>query len=173
MKKNNNYVYHGSPRSFTTATPKRNVRSRYKNGEEEVIFDDASFHATPHRWIALAYTYNPKQTYKLDGKKVYYNIGVSLYDSRKMVSILGFGSLENSLKKLYGKGGYLLTFDGKEFFHTEGLGDLEVITQKPIRPESVERIEDPVAQLKEVGVMFQFVDLARQENSKLRNFAKK
>ncbi len=167
-----NYVYHGSPvRSFEVVTPKRNKRVQISNktGEHEVIFDDISFHATPYKWIGIAYTYHSKP-YEIDGKQAHYNMGVSLYVHEKKLTIYGFESLEKSLEKLYGDGGYLYVFDKKDFFHTKGLGNLEVITKEAIKPVSIERITDPVKKLKELGVEFEFIDLSKPENERDRNY---
>ncbi len=157
-------VYHGSPRKFDAdhAIPKRNVR---ENAERKVIFDEESFHATPHKWIALAYTYTPVP-YEIDGKTVQYNMGVSLYENTKEVTILGFHSLEESLGVLYGSGGYLYHFDKDKFIYKEGLGNLEVVISEPTKPITVERILNPVEEMKKLGVTFDFIDLALPENKK-------
>jgi hypothetical protein len=83
---------------------------------------------------------------------------------------LGFESLEKSLEKLYGEGGYLFLFEKEKFFHTEGLGDLEVITKEHLKPFKVERIDDPIAELKKLGISFTFRDLSEQKNEKWRNY---
>jgi len=164
------FVYHGSKELFETVIPKRQVRSRVdKEGNVKVIFDDISFHATPYKWIGLAYTYDPKR-YEIDGKIAHYNMGVSLYEHTEELEIFGFESLEKSLERLYGDGGYLFMFEKEKFFHTEGLGDLEVITKDPLRPVRVDRIDDPVAELKQLGVKFKYIDLALSENEKWRNY---
>ena len=106
-------VYHGSPKEFDSdhAIPKRNIRSKIaETGDREVIFDEESFHATPHKWIALAYTYK-SAPYEIDGKTAHYNMGVSLYNNNQTLEIYGFSSLEESLQKLYGEGGYIYHFD--------------------------------------------------------------
>jgi hypothetical protein len=159
-------VFHGSPEHFEMAHPKRNVRV---NKEHKVIFDQESFHATPHRWIALAYAHHSKP-FLLDGKEVRYNMAVSLYNNNKIVEIIGTESLEKSLEALYSGGGYLLTFDGNEFFYTEGLGDLEVIADKATKPLHIEHISDPVAQMRAEGVKFVFVDISLPENARWRNY---
>jgi hypothetical protein len=166
------YVYHGSSRKFDSehAVPKRNIRSRLtESGEQEVIFDRQSFHATPHKWIALAYTFNAKP-YEIEGKIAHYNMGVSLYENNKKVHVWGFGSLEESLEKIYGDGGYLYYFDRNLFFHTEGLGNLEVIATEPVKLTDVERISDPVEEMKKLGVFFHFKDLGLPENEKYRDY---
>jgi hypothetical protein len=143
------HVYHGSPlKCFEIVEPRRNIRSKESAGRNEIIFDDLSFHATPHRWIALTYTYRA-----IDG----YSMGVSLYENTQEVAIIGPDSLEKSLVALYGEGGYLYIFDGSSFFHTSGLGSLEVITQDKIKPVEVHWIPDPVKALKDEGVSFTFI----------------
>ena len=164
-----NLVFHGSRELFDIVVPKRQMRSRTaKNGTREVIFDEVSFHATPYKWIALAYLYNPK-TYTLDDKVGCYNMGVSLYDNLEEIVIYGVESLEDSLKQMYGEGGYLLSFEKDKFYHTTGLGDLEVITKEPLKPVAVEKIDDPVVELIKLGIRFNFVDLADPRNKKYVN----
>jgi hypothetical protein len=51
----------------------------------KTIFDQESFHATPYKWIALAYTYR-SEPFEIDGKKAHYNMGVSLYDDKTEIS---------------------------------------------------------------------------------------
>lgn len=165
------YVYHGSPREFDSdhAIPKRNIRSRTNaEGKVEVIFDETSFHATPYKWIALAYTYHAAP-YEIDGKTAHYNMGVSLYENTKEIEVYGFESLEQSLKVLYCKGGYVYHFDKDVFIYKEGLGDLEVIVTQATKPIVVERVEDPVEEMKKLGVTFKFVDLGLSENKDDRN----
>ena len=161
------FVYHGSPQKFDDeyANPKRNTRHKWNKEIEayEVIFDQQSFHATSHKWIALAYTYK-NTACTIDGQKIYYNMGVSLYDDTHVVDIFGLNSLEESLKVLYGNGGYVYHFDKSEFHHKEGLGTLEVIAEVPVMSVAVERIDDPVAEMKRLGVSFRFIDLALPEN---------
>jgi hypothetical protein len=95
---------------------------------------------------------------------------VSLYENTNEVGISGFNSLEESLGVLYGNGGYLYHFDKDKFFYKEGLGDLEVITEKPTTPLTVEYISDPVTEMKKLGVTFKFIDLALPENENRRNY---
>ena len=164
------YVYHGSPTLFEMAIPKRQVRSQYdKNGKLKVVFDEISFHATPYKWIALAYTYTSKP-YKLKSKTAHYNMGVSLYKHEKELGIYGFESLEKSLEELYGDGGYLFTFKNEKFFHAGGLGNLEVITKESLKPHEIEKIDDPLFELKKLGISFKFIDLAKPENKQWRNY---
>lgn len=166
-------VYHGSPKEFDSehANPKRNIRSEWNKETESsnVIFDQKSFHATPHKWIALAYTYK-SAPFEIKEKTAHYNMGVSLYENIHKVWIYGFSSLEESLKILYGDGGYLYHFDKDKFIYKEGLGNLEVIAEDPTKPVKVEKVEDPVVEMKKLGVTFQFVDLALPENENSRNY---
>ena len=169
---NDRFVYHGSPREFDSeqATPKRNIRQNWnqKSNAYEVIFDQESFHATPYKWIALAYTYK-SVPFVINEKTAHYNMGVSLYNNTNEVDILGFVSLEESLKVLYGEGGYLYYFDKDNFFYKEGLGDLEVIAEEAVTPIIVERVNDPITEMKKLGVTFKFTDLALEENEGYRN----
>jgi hypothetical protein len=169
----NKFVYHGSPKEFDSeqANLKRNIRTKWneETQESDIIFDQESFHATPHKWIALAYTYK-SAPYEIDGKTAHYNMGVSLYDNTGTVEILGFNSLEESLDVLYGNGGYLYHFDKDKFLYKEGLGDLEVIAEEPTKPVTFERVDDPVSEMKKLGVTFKFIDLALPENEDRRNY---
>jgi hypothetical protein len=166
------FVYHGSHKEFDSdeAKPKRNIRSREsESGEEEIIFDQESFHATPHKWIALAYTCK-SVPHEIGGKIAHYSMGVSLYENNKIVEIFGFNSLEESLQKLYGEGGYIYHFGKDKFLYKEGLGDLEVIAEAPTKPVTIERVDDPVGEMEKLGVTFHFTDLGLPENEKLRNY---
>lgn len=164
-------VYHGSSEEFDSeyAIPRPNRRTRLnkETGEQEVIFDQESFHATPHKWIALAYTYKSVPL-EIDGQKTNYNMGVSLYENIKKIAVIGVISLEDSLEKLYGKGGYLYHFNKDKFLYKEGLGPLEVIIEEPTKPILVEKIDDPVSEMEKEGVTFTFIDLALSENKGLR-----
>lgn len=139
---------------------------RTENGELKVIFNDTSFHATPHRWIALAYTYDGRQEFEHNGRRIHYNMGVDLYGNDKEIAVYGAGSLEESLAKLYGKGGYVYHYDANHFFYTEGLGNREVITKEEIDAIEAEHITNPVEELEQEGVEFRFFDLTLPENEK-------
>lgn len=144
-------VFHGSAtHCIETVEPRRNLRIQNVDGKEVVIFNQLSFHSTKHQWIALAYTYTTIQGY---------GMGVDLYGNPddKVIAVYGPESLEETLRRMYGAGGFLYVFCAGHFFHTEGLGDLELITQSPIRPLSVRHIQDPVGAMKAEGVTFEFV----------------
>lgn len=156
----NNFVYHGSPeRNFEIASPKQSKRFQYVDGELTKVFDELSFHATPYKWVALTYMCDHEQTFELNGKRYVYNKGVDLYGNRKELDIYGIDSLEKSLEKLYGRGGYLYTFDASDFFHMNGLGDLELITQKEVVPITIQHIGNPIEAMENNGVTFRFFDL--------------
>lgn len=166
IKPDSNYVYHGSHELFETVIPRRQQRTM----RGKLIFDEISFHATPYKWLALSYTSNGEVTHELNGKKIKYMAGVSLYKHKLEIGILGFESLENSLKKLYGGGGYVYVFDKNQFHYQEGLGSLEVITKESIKPIRVERIDDPVSELKKIGIQFVYFDLADPKNENWRHY---
>lgn len=169
----NKYVFHGSSKEFDSdhAIPRRNIRTNIaENGEEKVVFDQESFHATPHKWIALAYTYK-SVPHEIDEKIAHYGMGVNLYGDTQEVSILGFNSLEESLEAIYGEGGYVYHFDKDTFIYKEGLGSREVIAEEPTKPITLERVDDPVTEMKKLSVSFQFIDLSLPENEKLRKYS--
>ena len=80
----------------------------------------------------------------------------------KEVAIYGKRSLEYSLEKIYGKGGYLYTFDAKNFKHVKGLGENEVMSLEEQEPLKKQFIKDPVKMMKKEGVNFIFVDLTKK-----------
>lgn len=84
---------------------------------------------------------------------------------KEEIEIYGVVSLEKSLEILFGQGGYLFTFDSKDFSYQEGLGELERISKKEVKPISIERISDPVGELKKLGITFVFKDLLLPENN--------
>src|SRR5690606_14920293 len=114
--------FHGSHELFENVIPKRQIRKGKdsETGEWVNVFDDISFHATPYKWIAIHYiAQNKNVMYK--GKEYWVSTAVSLKNYKEEIEIYGVGSLEKSLEILYGQGGYLYTFDAKDFFHQEGL----------------------------------------------------
>jgi len=162
-----NYVYHGSHEFFETAVPKRQIRKSLNpdpQGEKFiVVFDDISFHATPYRWIALNYTCQC-QNVLYQGKEYWHCTGVDLKKYDEFINVYGVESLEKSLEVLFGQGGYVYTFDKKDFVYQEGLGINEVIAKSPVKPISVERIDDPVGEIMKLGIPFVFKDLTLPEN---------
>ncbi len=141
-------VFHGSPNyRIRKVIPKRNIRGKDVSGEHIITFDKHSFHATSHRWIALAYLYR-----ELPG----YSMGVDLYGTKVEVLVTGPTDLEDSLKRLYENGGYLHSFSASDFWWCEGLGHREVITDREIGPLEIEFIEDPVAEMRAADVEFIF-----------------
>lgn len=162
-----NFVFHGSPIYFgEIAIPRKNIRTR--NGIE--IFNQESFHATAFKWIALAYTYTSSQ-FEIDGQKVSYSMGVSLYDRDQLsIRVCGKDSKEKTLEALYGNGGFLYWFYKNSFIHKEGLGTLEVISEAPIKPYQIERVFDPVKDLSDLGIQFDYRDLTHPKNAYLRGF---
>jgi hypothetical protein len=164
-KPDEHYVFHGSHELFETAIPKRQIRKgKNQNGDGFItIFDDISFHATPYKWIAINYTCIC-QNVSYNGKEYWHNTGVSLKNYKEEIEVYGVESLEKSLEVLFGKGGYLFTFDNKDFVTQEGLGMLEVIAKQEVKPLSIERVDDPVSELKKLGITFTFIDMTLPEN---------
>ncbi len=146
----NNVVYHGSAVKIETTIPRRNVRM----SDSQIVWDRASFHATPYRWIALAYMRN---------KSAFETTGIDLYHYRPVVEIIGPTTLENALKNLYSEGGYLYEFDARDFSHAEGLGNLEVFTDRAVQPVRATFVTNPVAEMEKEGVTFLFT---RKEDPK-------
>ena len=161
------FVFHGSPTEFDAETAKPEMNQRI-NGAGETIFNEESFHATPHKWIALVYTYTATPIEGL-GEQTCYSMGVNLYSDKKEVAIFGVGSLEESLAVLYGNGGYVYHFDNGTFVYKEGLGDQEVVSNTPTTPLHMERVDDPVKEMEALGVTFHFIDLSLDENADMRN----
>ena len=91
-------VYHGSTRKFDIAKPSFTARTHMKNGKRHINYEGISLHATPYKWIALSYT-NNRQSFIKNGKKEYFNVGVSLFNNNKRIFIHGKRNLEYSLKK--------------------------------------------------------------------------
>jgi hypothetical protein len=151
-----NIVYHGSADLIDAIQPRRNVRMSADGG---TIWDRVSFHATPHRWIALAYT---------RAKNVPETTGVDLYELKPTVDVYGRTTLDAALASLYGRGGYLHEFNAEDFAHEEGLGLLEVFSPNTIRPIRVTRIDDPVAEMRKEGIEFNFIKKAQPKQAPLQ-----
>lgn len=160
------FIFHGSHESFDIAIPRRNRRlSKDPNSEGWITkFDEISFHATSYYWIALSYTRHAQMVMR-DGKEYWFTMGVDLKKYKEEVAVYGLESLEKTLEVLYGKGGYILKFDKNDFFTQEGLGVLEMIVKKETKPLSIERVDDPVGELKKLGIPFVFKDLLLPENN--------
>lgn len=141
-------VFHGSPlHQIEVVVPKQNRRTQMVDEKLVTVFDQLSFHASPFRWIALAYLYR---------ENALHHMGVNLYGEKAEVLITGPNTLEESLAFLYGNGGYLHLFDAKDFWWCEGLGSCEVITNKQVCPLEIKFIKDPISEMKEDGVQFLF-----------------
>lgn len=153
-------VYHGSDKYFGIGKPSYTRRTDGIN----IKYEGISFHATPLKWIALSYTYNKKATYMYNKTLKNFGMGVSLFKDNKLVIIHGKRNLDYSLKKLYGKGGYLYTFNSDRFKHVKGLGPLEVISYEEQVPDKIEYIEDPVEEMRKLGVRFIFVNEVNRKN---------
>lgn len=155
-------VYHGSTRKFDIAKPSFTRRGHIDKGKYVLDYEGISLHVTPYKWIALAYTgYRP--SYKHKGIEYHFNFGVPVkYKDdtfkNKIVSIFGKKSLEYSLNKIYGKGGYLYTFSKNKFIWKKGLGLNELISYKEQKPKKIEFIKNPVKEMKKLGVQFEFID---------------
>jgi len=169
-KPSEKYVYHGSRTLFESVVPKRQRRyGKSKNDGMEIIFDEVSFHVTSHKWIALAYMCNHKSL-TIKGKRTHYTMGVDLYTYKEEIEIYGINSLEDSLDEMYKEGGHLFTFKKEDFTHMEGLGNFELITKKSPKPVRVERINNPVSELKKLDISFKYIDLEIPENLKNLGF---
>ena len=111
--------------------------------------------------MAISYT-NSRVFYKNNEESLTYTQGVSLYKYDESVGIWGFESLEDSLEKMYGNGGYVYVFSKDKFFHKDGLGDLEVMTKEELKPEAIIRVDDPIKELKKYGIEFDFIDQLKE-----------
>lgn len=155
------FVYHGSPYLLTEGKPSFHRRV----SRSGVLFSGITFHATPIKWIAAAYTYQPK-VFTLDGRCAYYNVGINLKKHERVIDIYGINSLEFSLKELYGNGGYITMYDPKSFTHKHGLGALECIAYENCTPLKIEYIDNPIKLLTQEGILFRFIDLSIPRNRK-------
>ncbi len=161
------HVYHGSYLNFDIAKPSRTGRG-YLNKEGEFVrtYEGISLHATPYKWIALSYMKNKKSKFVDKGKVKNFNVAVPVAKKdkdfhNKEITIYGKRSLGYSLEKIFGKGGYLYTFDAKHFKHVKGLGENEVISLKELKPLKKQFVKDIVEMMKKEGVKFTFEDLTK------------
>jgi hypothetical protein len=138
-------VFHGSSHLFEIAKP--NFTQRISRGGE-VTYQGTSLHATPHLWIALAYTAT---------KGGSSNFGVSLFTNDKIVLVFGTASLDQSLTGMYGGDRYVYEFPAESFAWKKGLGPLEVVSFEEQKPLKTITVHDAVATMKEAGVKFVFV----------------
>ena len=162
------YVYHGSVHKFDVAKPSFTSRSHSsKLGKIIRDYEGISLHATPYKWIAMSYMADKKVSFTYKKEIYHYGKGVDVRTKNegfynKEVAIYGKRSLEYSLEKIYGKGGYLYTFDAKNFKHVKGLGENEVMSLEEQEPLKKQFIKDPVKMMKKEGVNFIFVDLTKK-----------
>jgi len=151
------YVYHGSLYKFDIAKPHSTSRGSIKNGKQVINYEGISLHATPHKWIALSYIWSKGISYIKNGESKHFNVGVSLFNNDKEIDIWGIKSLEYSLEKIYGGGGYIYTFNAKYFKHIKGLGPLEVLSYTEQTPNKIEFIKDPGKEMKKFRVKCKFI----------------
>jgi len=162
------YVYHGSVHNFDIAKPSLTFRGHLnKSGKIIQDYEGISLHATPYKWIAMSYMADKKINFTHRGKMYTFGKGVDVRAKNKdfynkVVTIHGKRSLEYSLEKLYGKGGYLYTFDAKHFKHVKGLGENEVMSLEEQKPLKKQFIKDPVKMMEREGVKFVFNDLTKK-----------
>lgn len=163
-------VYHGSQtkKSYSNPNHHRKVKKN-KAGVLEAVFDGISFHASKYKSIALAYTYSV-ETFRLNDWDCYMNVGIDLNDINKPIEVYGYHDLDYSLGKLYGKGGFIHTFNSQYFKHKKGLGDLELVTNIEIAPLEIEYINSPVEEMKKYGLSFRFINLELDINARFRRF---
>lgn len=161
------HVYHGSYFDFDIAKPSYTRRANLsKEGNYVLKYEGVSLHATPYKWIALSYMKNKKSKFVDKGKVKNFSVAVPVakkdkdFHSRE-ITIYGKKSLEYSLKKIYGQGGYLYSFDTKDFKQVKGLGENEVASFKEQKPKKKQFIKNPVEMMKKEGVRFTFEDLTK------------
>lgn len=143
------------------AVPKQHTRIKVdKTGNQKIIFDEKSFHATLLKWVAIAYLYNRKK-YQSIGKIYRYNMRIDLYKNKKVIVVEGKISLKYSLEKLYEDGGYLYSFDMNNFVPKRGLGKLDMVASAPVKAVGVQRVKNPVLELKKIGVSFKFINTSK------------
>lgn len=155
-------VYHGSSHNFKVARPSKTSRSHLnKNGKIIIDYEGISLHATPYKWIALSYL-GRRPLFKYKRNRMFFNFGVHVKSKddelKKKVIIFGKRSLKYSLEKIYGKGGYLYTFNKNKFKWVKGLGVNEVISYEEQVPLKIEFIKNPVKEMLKLGIKFVFVD---------------
>ena len=85
MEKNEQkfFMVHCEKFDSEEARPSRQIRPRKTRMVNEIIvFDEESFHTTPHKWIALAYT---GKTFSIERGDIcgMYSMSVNLYEDNK------------------------------------------------------------------------------------------
>ena len=162
------YVYHGSYLNFDIAKPSLTGRWDFnEKGKLVRTYKGVSLHATPYKFIAMAYMRNKRAKFIHKGKKKSFSVAVAVGKKsedfyNKEIDIYGKRSLEYSLEKIFGEGGYLYTFDAKHFKHVKGLGENEVISLKELKPLKKQFVKDIVGMMKKEGVKFIFHDLTKK-----------
>ena len=87
-------VYHGSEHNFDIGKPSYTKRVGNVNGKRVVNYEGKSFHATPHKWIALSYIFEKNPIFIHKGEKEYFSRTVSLFNNNHLLLIFGKKSLE-------------------------------------------------------------------------------
>ena len=83
--------------------------------------------------------------------------------NHKIIYIYGKRSLEYSLNKLYGNGGYLYLFDKKYFKRVKGIGINELISYTEQIPKKKIFLKNPVKEMEKIGVKFHFIDITKKQ----------
>lgn len=161
-------VYHGSYSYFKVAEPSYTKRVHYEHGKLVTDFEGVTLHVTPDKWIALAYTANRRKTFMHKKKRCNFNFGVPVKQKdsgyhNKIITIFGKRSLQYSLNKLYGKGGYLYTFRDKDFKAEQGIGENELISYEKVTPTNIHFIKNIVKEMQNQHVNFRFIDITKQQ----------
>ena len=128
------FVFHGSPDSFDALKPSRT--ERWSAGRLD--YEGVSAHAS--RALGVAISYMASKRFHADGYKTGVNLKSTHFDRR--IAIIGptESDLESSMKKLYGRGGYIYAFDATDFEFRKGLGVMEVATFKSLVPKHKFRV---------------------------------
>ncbi len=153
------YVYHGSPNNFNIAKPSLTTRIT----GDIIKYSGISLHATEYKYIALSYLYKRNVSFIHNKNKYYFSVAVSLFDKDYKIVIFGKKDLDYSLNKLFSKGGYLYTFNSKDFKWVSGLGPLEVISTEPLKPLKKEYIKNVPKEIIKNGGEFIFVDMTKNK----------
>jgi hypothetical protein len=153
------YVYHGSPNNFNIAKPSLTTRMT----GDIVKYNGISLHATKYKYIALLYLFQRDVGFIHNKNKYYFNVAVSLFEKDCKITIFGKKNLDYSLNKLFSKGGYLYTFNAKDFKWVDGLGPLEVISTKALKPMKKRYIKNVPKEIIKNGGKFIFIDITKNK----------